>query len=97
MSATSLSDSTAVGNAGMSLDGIAQLALEAVERQRGVGEDRRRAVIGAALPRAAVAGEAAVGEEEPLAVGGIAVRGVLRRARCDDRTESGRSQRPRYA
>ena len=58
---------------------IAHLALETVERQRGVGEDRRRAVIGAALARAAVAGEAAVSEEDALTVGGIALWGVLRR------------------
>jgi hypothetical protein len=58
--------------------GVAQFPLEAVERQRRVGEDRRRTGIGAALTGAAVTGEAAVSKVDALAVGGVALRGLLR-------------------
>ena len=81
----------------MSLTGLRICALEAVERQSGLGKDRRRAVIGAALPRTAVAGEAAIGEEETLAVTGIARRRVLRlrHGRSGSADHSGSARDPR--
>ena len=59
--------------------GIAQLLQEGVIGQLGLGEDRRRPEIGAALADAAVAFEAAIGEKDALAIGGIACRRVGRR------------------
>src|SRR5271169_2823725 len=42
-----------------------------------MGQNRRRSVIGAALPGTAVTGEAALGKIKSLTVGGVASRGVL--------------------
>src|SRR6516165_2642695 len=58
--------------------GLSKLALEAVERHRGLRESRHRAVHGAALSGPAVAGEAADGEIETLALDRVAGGRVLR-------------------
>src|ERR1035437_1837851 len=66
-----------VGIGGHVVSRIAELTLEAVEGERRVGEDWRRTIIGTALAGAAVTGEAAVSKVDALAVGGVALRGVL--------------------
>src|SRR5260370_1447966 len=59
------------------VDGLTELTHEAVKRHCGLGEDRGRAVHCAALPGAPMAGEAPGCKIEPLALGGVARRGIL--------------------
>jgi hypothetical protein len=86
MSAASLSDSTSAEKRRHVVRRLAQEGDEGLHRQRDLRQRRRQIVKAAALPGAAVAFEAAVGEVEPLAVDGIASRRRVIGARGDAAT-----------
>jgi hypothetical protein len=65
---------------------IAQLLFEAKVRHDGLGERGRVAVVGTALPGAAMAIETARGEIELLSGSGVALRRVLRAPPCQSRS-----------